>query len=78
MGSLLGKSTAEAASTALQRDAGRLEERALRLQQICHEKCSKWIKVIDEALAEGGRLDSGAAQKLAGRLMWATQHLFYR
>lgn len=25
-----------------------------------------------------GRLDSGAAQKLSGKLMWATQHLFFR
>ena len=32
---------------------------------------------MDAALAHG-KLSSGEAQKLAGRLMWATQHLFYR
>ncbi len=46
--------------------------------RLCRENAIKWIAVIDAALAEGGRLTSGDAQKLAGRLMWATQHLFYR
>ena len=41
------------------------------------EKACKWIKTIDEAL-ERMRLDAGAADKLSGRLMWSTQHLFHR
>ena len=41
------------------------------------EKASKWITIIDEAL-ERMILDAGAADKLSGRLMWSTQHLFHR
>ena len=40
-------------------------------------KARKWILDIDAALRVG-KLTSGESQKLAGRLMWATQHLFYR
>lgn len=41
------------------------------------EKAVKWIAIIDKALSTCV-LDSGCAQKLAGKLMWATQHLFHR
>jgi len=44
---------------------------------VAQEKAEKWRRQIDEALASG-KLDPGSSQKLAGRLMWATQHLFYR
>ena len=41
------------------------------------EKAAKWLAQLADAI-ENRKLDSGAAQKLAGRLSWATQHLFYR
>ena len=41
------------------------------------EKARKWIAIIDEALLNQ-HLDAGAADKLSGRLMWGTQHLFHR
>ena len=44
---------------------------------LCREKSTKWISEIDDALSIG-RLECGAADKLAGRLMWSTQHLFHR
>lgn len=40
-------------------------------------KRAKWAAEIDEAI-ESAHLDSGSSQKLAGRLMWATQMLFHR
>jgi hypothetical protein len=45
--------------------------------RVCREKAERWISVIDEALAID-LLSSGDSQKLAGKLMWATQHLFCR
>lgn len=45
--------------------------------RVSREKAEKWISIIDEALTLD-RLWSGDAQKLAGKLMWATQHLFFR
>ena len=44
---------------------------------LCEMKTDKWLACLEEAIVTG-RLDSGRAQKLAGKLMWATQHLFYR
>ncbi len=44
---------------------------------LCRNKAEKWIAAIDGYL-QNGRLDSGESQKLAGRLMWATTHLFHR
>ena len=44
---------------------------------LCEKKTEKWLACLEEAIVTG-RLDSGRAQKLAGKLMWATQHLFYR
>ena len=44
---------------------------------VAPEKACKWTNEIATAL-ELGQLDAGLAQKLAGRLMWSTQHLFYR
>ena len=41
------------------------------------EKAYKWVAIIDDALLRM-HLDSGSAQKLAGRLMWGTQLIFYR
>ena len=41
------------------------------------EKAEKWVAIIDAAL-QTSFLDSGSAMKLAGKLMWATQHLFHR
>ena len=41
------------------------------------EKANKWVAIIDDALLRM-HLDSGSAQKLAGRLMWGTQLIFYR
>ena len=45
--------------------------------RVCPEKAKKWVAQLDAAIAHK-RLDSGAAQKLSGRLMWATQRLFHR
>ena len=42
---------------------------------VCPEKAAKWLKVILQAI-ERQHLAAGCAQKLAGRLTWATQHLF--
>jgi len=44
---------------------------------LARNKAEKWIAAIDGYLLTG-RLDSGESQKLAGRLMWATTHLFHR
>ncbi len=44
---------------------------------LCPDKVRKWLSMIDLAI-ESKHLDGGSAQKLAGRLMWATQHLFHR
>ena len=44
---------------------------------LCEKKTEKWLACLEEAIVTG-RLNSGRAQKLAGKLMWATQHLFYR
>ena len=41
------------------------------------EKASKWLYTIDEAL-RWSTMDAGVAQKLSGRLMWATQLLFHK
>ena len=41
------------------------------------EKASKYTATIEAALASG-RLSAGDAGKLAGRLSWSTQHLFFR
>lgn len=41
------------------------------------EKTGKYTHAIREAL-DGGVLGSGEANKLAGRLTWATSHLFFR
>ena len=43
--------------------------------RLCPVKAAKWAKELREAIASG-HLDAGFAQKLAGRLMWATQWLF--
>ena len=40
-------------------------------------KMNKCIAVMVQALCTG-MLSAGAASKLAGRLLWATQHLFHR
>ena len=45
--------------------------------RLAGDKAEKWIAAIDGYLLTG-RLDSGESQKLAGRLMWATTHLFHR
>jgi hypothetical protein len=45
--------------------------------RLCPKKVSQWLEVINEAIATG-KLVSGSAQKLSGRLMWATQLLFHR
>ena len=44
---------------------------------LCPEKAAKWTACIDEAI-ESEVLQPGAASKLAGKLQWAVQHLFYR
>ena len=44
---------------------------------VCPTKAAKWIDLISVAI-DIQILESGQAQKLAGRLMWATQHLFFR
>ena len=41
------------------------------------EKADKWLDQIQLAISEQ-HLDSGASQKLAGRLAWSTQFLFNR
>ena len=41
------------------------------------EKAEKWLHTIDEAIRRS-TMDAGVAQKLSGRLMWATQLLFHR
>ena len=45
--------------------------------KVCPDKAAKWIVDLRAAL-EAGQLDAGAAQKLAGRLTWSTQMLFYK
>ena len=42
---------------------------------VCREKADKWMLTIQQAI-EQQHLAAGSAQKLAGRLTWATQHLF--
>jgi hypothetical protein len=44
---------------------------------VCPEKAEKWLAEIKKAI-EGKKLDSGCAQKLAGRLTWSTQFLFHK
>jgi hypothetical protein len=44
---------------------------------VCPKKAQKWAAQISEAIATL-HLDGGSAQKLAGRLNFATQHLFHR
>jgi hypothetical protein len=44
---------------------------------VCPVKAAKWSAQLQEAI-ESRHLDSGSAQKLAGRLNFATQHLFHR
>ncbi len=44
---------------------------------VCSKKAEKWSRQIAEAI-ESLHLDSGSAQKLAGRLSFATQHLFHK
>lgn len=44
---------------------------------LCPKKRIKWIDCIKEALA-CGHLEAGSASKLAGKLNFATQHLFRR
>ena len=41
------------------------------------EKAEKWMDMICKAI-DTAYLDSGSAQKLSGRLSWATQKLFHR
>ena len=41
------------------------------------QKMAKCIAAIESAL-ETGMLQAGAAAKLVGRLLWATQYLFHR
>ena len=45
--------------------------------QLCPAKAEKWSAQIRVAI-ESLHLDSGSAQKLAGRLNFATQHLFHK
>ena len=45
--------------------------------KVCPIKATKWLTGIDDAL-QSGLLSAGAASKLAGRLQWAVQHLFFR
>ena len=44
---------------------------------VCEKKAKKWRNDISMFI-ESSHLDSGSAQKLAGRLNFATQHLFHR
>ena len=44
---------------------------------LCPDKAAKWAAELEEAI-ESEVLQSGAASKLAGKLQWANQHLFYR
>lgn len=44
---------------------------------VCPKKAEKWASQLGDAI-EALHLDSGSAQKLAGRLNFATQHLFHR
>jgi len=44
---------------------------------VCPEKAAKWAAQISGAV-ESLHCDSGTAQKLAGRLNFATQHLFHK
>ena len=44
---------------------------------VCPEKARKWLATIEKAVASG-HLCAGEAQKLAGRLNWATQQLFHK
>jgi len=44
---------------------------------VCPQKAAKWIGQINTAIATR-TLEKGQSQKLAGRLMWATQLLFFR
>lgn len=44
----------------------------------CKGKMMKCLAVMRAALAPGGSLPGGGAQKLAGRLQWACQYLFHR
>ena len=44
---------------------------------VCPKKAEKWAAQIKEAI-DTQHMDSGSTQKLAGRLSWATQHLFHR
>ena len=44
---------------------------------VCPVKAAKWATQLSEAI-ESLHLDSGSAQKLAGRLNFATQHLFHK
>ena len=41
------------------------------------EKVEKWVRGITLAL-DTGILSSGCAQKLAGRLSWTQQHMFFK
>jgi len=44
---------------------------------VCPKKAEKWAAQIKEAI-DTQHMDSGSAQKLAGRLNFATQHLFHK
>ena len=44
---------------------------------MCPEKAKRWSEQIRLAV-DTEHLDSGSAQKLAGRLNFATQHLFHK
>ena len=44
---------------------------------LCKEKAESWLACISEAIRTG-HLDAGSASKLAGRLSFATLHLFRR
>ncbi len=37
--------------------------------RLSEDKTAKWLAIIGDAI-ESRKLDSGAAQKLAGKLMW--------
>ena len=45
--------------------------------RLCENKTEKWLACLEEAIVTC-RLNSGRAKKLAGKLLWPTQHLFYR
>ena len=45
--------------------------------ELCREKAAKYQEIIHRAI-DSETLSAGDSVKLAGRLMWTTQHLFHR